>query len=387
MASVLPINDFKRSLTNEQLSVSAAIAFKLASLGLSAKFVEPVSQGPIVTVYRFQPQGSTRVSQIESLAQDFAVTLGVEEVFVKRMPGETAIGIAVPNRERNWVQWRNIVGTINTRNWILSDTKGVEFQIPLLLGIDQVGECIIEDLTLMPHLLLAGSTGSGKSTLLNSIIASLIYGYSPTCIRFIMSDTKGVEFLHFTGAPHLLYNPCTSVYQTAERLTWLISEMELRLKKYPQYNARNILEYNSKSPSKLPYIVVIIDELADLLQDKRKQDEESRGPSIGKIIEAKLCHLAQKARASGIHIIASTQRPSVKLIEGNIKANFPARLTFRLPSEADSRTVLGTSGAEHLLSRGDMLFINPNKPGLQRIHAPIASIEDIKAAVEYSVRS
>ncbi len=378
--------------TDEQRAVSASLALKIAQLGFSAKFVEPISVGPIVSVYRFLPQGATRVSNLEGLAQDFAVTLSVEDVFVKRMPGEAAVGIFVPNRERKWIYWRDVVG------------KPSNAKIPLLLGVDYLGNLVVEDLTLFPHLLLAGSTGSGKSTLLSSIIVGIVYSVNSSDIKFVLSDTKGVEFGHLIGAPHLLFEPASSVYQTLERFDWLIEEMNDRLKEIGKYGFRNILELNAsreslrqarredaRSPSealpknRLPYIVVVIDELADLLSDRRRANEE-RGPSIGKIAEAKLSQLAQKARATGIHIIASTQRPSVKLVEGNIKANFPARLSFRLPSEADSRTVLGTSGAEHLLSRGDMLFINPNKPGLQRIHAPLAEIKDIQAAVEYATR-
>jgi len=375
--------------TDEQRVVASAIAFKLASLGLSAKFAEPISVGPIVSVYRFTPVGSTRVANIEALAQDFAIALGVEDVFVKRMPGEVAVGIFVPNRQRSWVKWRDCVGPQALNQQSLC-------RVPLLLGIDYLGRRVVEDLTLFPHLLIAGSTGSGKSTLLSSIIATVIYVNKSEDIKFVLSDTTGVEWGHFVGAPHLLFEPATNIYQTLERLDWLIEIMESRLKELSKYGLRNILEYNAESDrhqlhrkgvssQKLPYIILIIDELSDLLADRRRENE-SRSPTLGKVAEAKLCQLAQKARKTGIHIIASTQRPSVKLVQGDIKANFPARLSFRLPSGADSRTVLGTEGAEHLLSRGDMLFINPNKPGLQRLHAAEASLEDIQAAVDVASR-
>jgi S-DNA-T family DNA segregation ATPase FtsK/SpoIIIE len=368
------------NLTDEQLATSSRIALKIAELSLSAKFLQPISVGPIVSVYRFMPQGSTRVSHIEGIAQDLAIALGVEDVFVKRMPGESAVGIFVPNRERKWIYWRDIVGPQVSAN---RDAK-----VPLLLGVDHLGKIVVEDLTLMPHLLIAGSTGSGKSTLLSSLIGTIVYNLNSSNVKFVLSDTKGVEFGHFIGAPHLLFEPATSVYQTLERFDWLIEEMSARLAKLSKGGFRNVLEYNEKATQsqaeRFPYIVLIIDELADLLQLRSKIGDT--GPAIGKIAESKLAQLAQKARATGIHIIAATQRPSVKLVEGNIKANFPARLTFRLPSEVDSRTVIGTSGAEHLLSRGDMLFVNPNKPGLQRIHAPLASVVDIQAAVEFSTR-
>lgn len=370
-----------QQLTDEQLRVSATLAMKIASLGLSAKFVDNISVGPIVSTYRFLPQGTTKVSHLEAIAQDFALALGVEDVMVKRMPGEVAVGIFVPNAERKYVQWRNLCGSAVT---------DPTCQIPLLLGVDHLGKVVVEDLTLMPHLLIAGSTGGGKSTLLCSLIATLIYSRKVEEIQFMLIDLKQVEFNHFIGAKHLLFDPAYNVYQALERMEYLIDEMERRLKAFAKQGHRNILEYNSKATTKIPYIVVVFDELASLLLDSRRQGEQDegpkRGPSLGKIAEGKLQQLAEKARATGIHIIAATQRSSVKVVEGNIKANFPARLTFRLPSEADSRTILGTSGAEHLLSRGDMLFSNPNKPGLQRIHAPLASIEDIKACVEFASR-
>lgn len=365
----------------EQQAVVIALQHKITTLGLVAKFVEPVAVGPIVSVYKFLPQGSTRVSHIEALSEDFAVTLGVEDVFVKRMPGESAVGIFVPNRERKYVYWRDIC-----------TVRDIDLQIPMLLGIDINGKTITEDLTLMPHLLIAGSTGSGKSTLLSSLISTLILNRPRTL--FILSDTKGVEFNHFSRAKQLLAPIATSVETTVERLDWLIDEMERRLKVYAERGHRNILEYNSvfsselQAARRLPYIVIVIDELADLLDDRRKtqENDEERSSTLGKDASRKLAKLAQKARATGIHIIASTQRPSVKLLEGDIKANFSARITFRLPSEADSRTILGQGGAEHLLSRGDMLFVNPNRPGLQRIHSPMASIADITAAVEFTSR-
>lgn len=264
-------------------------------------------------------------------------------------------------------------------------------KIPLLLGVDYLGNILVEDLTLFPHLLIAGSTGSGKSTLLNSLIASLIYADNEERIQFIVVDLKQVEFSCFIGAKHLLFDPAVSVYQALERMDWTIQEMERRLKLFAKDGHRNILEYNSspQPKAKIPYIVIVFDELASLLLDSRREGEEereARGPRLGKIAEGKLQQLAEKARATGIHIIAATQRSSVKVVEGNIKANFPARLTFRLPSEADSRTILGTSGAEHLLARGDMLFSSPNRPGLIRIHAPLASLEDIKACIEFAGR-
>ena len=363
------------AISEEQKTTLLVLMHKIVSLGFEADFVPPVVTGPVVSVFRFLPKGKTRVSHLEGLANDFAVALGVETVFAKRLPGETAVGVFVPNKNPKLVSWKDVVGAL----W-----QDKQRYIPLLLGVDHLNRVVVEDLTLFPHLLIAGSTGSGKSTLLASIIAGTVTSCNSSELQLVLSDTKGVEFGYFVGAPHLLFDePAMSVYQTLEQLDWCIEEMQNRLKLLGSKGVHNILEYNEVSSSPLPYIVIIVDELADILGDSSKP-EEGRGPSLGKIAEGKLTKLASKARASGIHIIAATQRPSVKLVEGNIKANFPARITFRLPSEADSRTILGISGAEHLLSRGDMLFVSPNSPGIKRIHAPIAPLEDIKAAVRYA---
>jgi len=368
-------------MTPEQKAIVVVLQHKISSLGLSAQFIEPVSEGPIVSVYRFQPQGSTRVSHLEGLSQDFAVALGSEDIMSKRMPGESSVGIFVPNKDRQWVKWYN--------HCTLDASK---YKIPLILGIDYLGKLVVEDLTTMPHLLIAGSTGGGKSTLLNSIVGGVILNYDRDDIQFAMSDTKGIEFIQFERAANLRGRIATTVSTTINLFDDLIEEMDRRLRLLGQANSRNILEFNASrqgSKARLSYILVIIDELADLLTNRQRvpdpQDPEGdRTTTLGALTSRKLASLAQKARATGIHIIASTQRPSVKLLEGDIKANFPARLAFRLPSEADSRTVLGCGGAEHLLSRGDMLFINPNKPGLQRIHAPLSTIEDIQNAIEFA---
>jgi DNA segregation ATPase FtsK/SpoIIIE, S-DNA-T family len=372
--------------TDEQQATVIAIAHKLSQLGLTATFVDPISVGPIVSVYRFHPTGSTKVSHLEALSQDFAVALGAEDIMVKRMPGESAVGIFVPNRQRQWVKWLDHC-TVDTS----------KYKLPLLLGIDYLGKPIIADLVTLPHLLIAGSTGGGKSTLLNSLITSLILNYKPSDVELVLCDIKeGVEFTKFQHTPHLRSNIATSIDLAHIRLDELIDEMTRRLKTFARTSTDNISEYNSTrqgSAARLPYIALIIDEVADMLSDRRKIEEDEPSPDgkpryalAGKIASGKLAKLAAKARASGIHIIVATQRPSAKLLEGDIKANFPARLTFRLSSQTDSRVVLDTGGAEHLLKQGDTLFIDPNKPGLQRIHAPYSTKEDIKAAVEFSQR-
>jgi len=360
-------------MTDEQISVVATISIKLAELGLVLKFTKPISVGPILSVYRFAPQGSTKVSQVEACSADLAIALGVEDVFVKRMPGESTIGVFVANVKRTPITFLDTINNV----WKLRDNM----KIPLNFGVDHLGKPFIEDLVELPHLLVAGSTGSGKSTFMRSMLASLIYCIPPSRLQVGLSDTKNVEFGHFVGTPHLLWQPANSVYNTLEQLDWLCDEMELRLKTIGKASKLNIHEYNDHAVTcnfikPLPYIVYIIDELADLMAYKG----EKRGES--KLAEEKIGQIVQKSRASGIYLIAGTQRPSTNVVAGSIKANFPARLSFKLPADYDSRTVIGTTGAEHLLSKGDMLYVSPNRPGLSRLHSPYAKIEDIRAAVD-----
>jgi S-DNA-T family DNA segregation ATPase FtsK/SpoIIIE len=365
------------ALSEAQAKVVAKLAMKMAELNVTAKFVPPVSEGPLISAFRFLPSGSTRVAHLEALADDFAVALGTDNpVLVKRMPGESAVGIFVPNSERKGVDW------LQLKTWY-EQCGHLEIDapiIPLVMGIDWLGMPFVDDLTLLPHLLVAGSTGSGKSTFLNALIATIVEVLDSRSVRLCLSDTKQVEFQQFTGLPHLMCPPATSVFQSLEMMEHLLEEMEARLKRIAAASARNILEYNSAADvhgaSRMPYILLIIDELYDLMVYKG----EKRGES--KLASQKLGKLASKARATGIHIIASTQRPSVDVVEGVVKANFSARLTFRLPSEHDSRTVLSTGGAEHLMSRGDMLYLSPNRAGLQRLHAPMATMQDIRNAVK-----
>lgn len=368
------------SLSESQAKVVAKLAMKMSELNITARFIPPVAEGPMISAFRFLPQAATRVSHLEALADDFAVALGTDEpVLVKRMPGESAVGIFIPRPpdERRAVPW-SLLDT-----WYAQQHHGQHGAplIPLLLGVDWLGSPFLDDLAALPHLLVSGSTNSGKSTLLNALITTIIKNLSPRDVRLALSDTKQVEFTHLEGAPHLLCRTATSIYQTMEMMEHLTEEMEGRLKTISSVGARNIFEYNvlKCAPAPwipMPYLVFVIDELFDLMTFKG----EKRGES--KLSQQKLALLASKARATGIHIIASTQRPSVDVVAGVIKANFPARLSFRLPSGHDSRTVLGTEGAEHLIAKGDMLYISPNRSGLQRLHAPLATLEDIKSAVK-----
>jgi DNA segregation ATPase FtsK/SpoIIIE, S-DNA-T family len=384
--NVKPSTPTKPSLSPEHLAVLATLSVKLASLGVEGDFQPTVSEGPVVTLYRFIPKNATRVTLVERVAPDLAIALGAECVQVKRLPGEFAIGIYVPNKNKKLVNFKDAVGPVWSAFY---DRKQ---RIPLLFGIDHMGNFVVEDLPLFPHLLIAGTTGSGKSTFLNSILAALVYTIPPTRLKMVLSDVKQVEFTNFIGAPHLMFPVSTSIPETLEQMEWLCDEINKRLNILVKATSQNIIQYNSlETRTPLPYILFVIDELAEILMDTTKEpyidaDGKEKFRPRGKRAEYLLGLIAQKARATGIHIIAATQRPSVRVVEGNIKANFPARVSFRLPSEADSRTILGTGGAEQLLSQGDMLFVSPNTPAIRRLHAPIASIEDIRAAVDMACR-
>lgn len=346
--------------SDDQFKTIAAITMKLAQLGLEVSFVEPITTGPLITTYRFAPKSASKVSQVVNCAQDLALTLSVEDVLVRRLPGEAVIGVSVPNAKRTQVLWRDCLS--------LPDPTML---IPLNLGVDSEGKRYTDDLTKCPHLLIAGSTNSGKSVLLHGIIGSLMYWRTPEQVQFLLSDTKNVEFGHFIGAPHLLYEPATSMYRTWELMDWLIDEMERRLKIIGASGDRNIIEYNKKHKP-LGYIVLIIDELADILGGDKRGETKIGGSKLGKIV--------QKSRAAGVHVIAATQRSSVDVIAGTVKNNFPGRLTFKLSSEADSRTIIGIGGAEHLLAQGDMLYAGSSST-LKRLHAAYASIDDIRQCV------
>lgn len=361
-------------MTDAQAEIVAKLTRKMLILGAAAKPMSDITVGPLVSVFRFMPDGNTRVSQIEALATDFAVELGVEDVVVKRLPGDNCVAVFVPNERRTQIKFLETTPAL----WKVKD----KLKIPLNLGVTMTGEPLIDDLRELPHLLIAGTTGSGKSTLLTTLITSIAACKNKDKVQFILSDTKGVDFRAFAALPHLMYPVSYDAENTVKLLGFAIDEMNERLDKIGKSGAHNITEYNAlRAPNeaKLPYIVVVIDELADIMELRG----EKRGERPGQDAVSKL---TQKARASGIHLLAATQRPSVNVVAGSIKANFPARLSFKLPSEADSRTVLNGTGAEHLLSQGDMFYLSPLRAGLQRAHAPFTRSEDIEAALEAVVR-
>jgi S-DNA-T family DNA segregation ATPase FtsK/SpoIIIE len=369
-------------MTEQQVKTIAQIMAKLHLLGCPVKPSDKINVGPVVTVYRFVPAGSTKFSQIEALGQDLAITLGVENVLVKRLPGESAVAVFVPN-PKDEIKFPDFKDTVSNC-WQAHKREGNPTKVPLNFGVDYLGRPFVEDLSELPHLLIAGSTGAGKTTLLASIISSLIYVCPPDEVQLVLSDTKGVEFRRFAGVQNLMFEPAYTVLDTLQQMEWIIEDMDKRYNLFAQRNVRNITEYNKLPIKKLPFIVIVFDELADILTDTTKEENDEgkpTGPSRGRRCEQMLAKITQKARAVGTYVIAATQRPSVKVVDGNIKANFPARLTLRLPTGMDSRTVLGTEGAEHLLGQGDMLYLSPNRPGLSRLHAPYAKLVDIDMAV------
>jgi S-DNA-T family DNA segregation ATPase FtsK/SpoIIIE len=324
---------------------------------------EPITVGPLISTYRFLPKASTKVSQITSCADDLTLALASDEdVLVRRLPGEAVIGISVPNKQRKPVLWRDTLAP-------------AEALIPLNMGTDSQGLLYRDDLAQLPHLLVAGSTGSGKSIWMRAALASLIWWKSANEFKFALSDTKGVEFPMFDGDPHEWHPRAQSKYTTWEILDELYSETERRMKIFQCEQKRNIQEYN-KAATRLPYIAMFIDELATVLEgDKRGET---------KIAQSKLGRIVQLSRAAGVHIVAGSQRPSVDVVAGSIKNNFPARLSFRVSSGFDSRTVINQDGAEHLISRGDMFYLSPNKAALSRLHAAYANDEDLKQCVKIS---
>ena len=364
----------------EHLAVLAALHVKFAALRVDGEFLPNVTEGPVVTLYRFKPSGATRVSLVEGLSKDIAITLGVESVQIAALPRENAIGLFIPNKVRKNLEFRDAVSAVWTS----------KAHVPICLGIDHNGAIIIEDLTTLPHLLIAGSTGSGKSTLLNSILSALCYCIPPERLRLVLADTKQVEFSLFERSKHLLLPVAKDVPAVIDVLDDLCQSVDNRLAILAKHGCQNIEQYHARvahsHPVKMPYTILVIDELAEPLTDQRKESDEKGAKTYGKLAEYRLGKIVSKSRATGIHVIAATQRTSVRVVEGNIKANFPARVSFRLPSDADSRTILGTGGAQNLLAKGDMLFLSPNNPEVRRIHAPYASIEDIKMAVEMAER-
>ncbi|MFP4444743.1 MAG: DNA translocase FtsK [Desulfosudaceae bacterium] len=363
------------SVDSESLQMqSRLLEKKLEDFGINGRVTE-VSPGPVVTMFEYEPAAGVKINKIVNLGDDLALALRALSIrIVAPIPGKSVIGIEIPNMEREMVRFKEIVVSPNFVN--------LKSNLSLCLGKDIVGNPVAVEMDKMPHLLVAGSTGSGKSVALNTMICSLLYKATPDEVKLLMIDPKRIELSLYNKIPHLITPVVTDMKKATNALSWAVREMEDRYEKLSEKKVRNIGQYNRKiekaikageetGEKKLPYIVIIIDEFADLMAVSSKD------------VETTLARLAQMARAAGIHLIIATQRPSVNVITGIIKANFPARISFQVSSKTDSRTILDSNGAESLLGSGDMLFLAPGTARLQRIHGAYISEEEVTAIIDF----
>ena len=333
----------------------------LLDFGVDGK-IKKISHGPVVTLNEFEPAAGIKVSKIINLSDDIARNTSSESARIAVIPGSNTIGIELPSVSRENVYLSEILSN--------PDFKKKEIKLPIALGKSISGKPLVGDLASMPHLLIAGTTGSGKSVCINTIILSLLYRHTPEKCKFILIDPKMLELSTYEGIPHLLCPVITEAKKAASVLGWVVKEMESRYRLMTKEGVRNIDGYNAKHKLPMPYIVVVVDEMSDLMLVASKE------------IENYIQKLSQMARAAGIHIIMATQRPSVDVITGTIKANFPTRISFQVTSKIDSRTILGEQGAEQLLGKGDMLYMSSaNK--IVRIHAPFVSDNEIEKINDY----
>lgn len=352
-----------RPSKEELLENSSMLENKLADFDVEGKITH-VHPGPVVTMYEFEPAAGVKINRVVSLSDDLALVLKAQSMRISRILGKATIGIEVPNRQREVVSLRDIVSSDNFRK---SHSK-----LTLALGKDIFGSAVIADLTKMPHLLVAGSTGAGKSVSITSMIMSLLYKASPEEVKMLLIDPKLLELSLYEDIPHLISPVITNTRDASEALRKMVFEMERRYRLLAEKSARNIESYNQQVPDedRMPYIVIFIDELADLMFASANEVEDS------------IARLAQMARAAGIHLILATQRPSVDVITGVIKANFPARISFQVFSKIDSRTILDTQGAEQLLGKGDMLLLLPGSQ-IMRVHGPLLTEDEIKTVTDF----
>ncbi len=381
-----------RPSRDELIAQADALEKKLADFGIEGS-VREVSPGPVITRYEVVPAPGVKINKIANLADDLAMSLKAHRVrILAPIPGKDAVGVEVPNRKTSTVRLREILGSEAFAERSLS--------LPVALGKSIDGEPFAADLAKTPHLLIAGATGAGKSVCINAIIASLLYQASPRDLRLLMIDPKMLELSVYNGIPHLITPVITDPKDVARALHWAVSEMEQRYRALAKFGVRSIAAYNrriqelieqgeendadllpeeaelygeggSEKPEPLPYLVIIVDELADLML------------TVASEIEEPIARLAQKARAVGLHLILATQRPSVNVITGVIKANFPSRIGFQVASKTDSRTILDQNGAEKLLGRGDMLFMMAGSPSLERVHGAFVTDGEVKRLVDY----
>ncbi|HEX7477062.1 MAG TPA: DNA translocase FtsK, partial [Polyangiales bacterium] len=389
---------------------AALLVEKLAAYGVKGR-VDEIHPGPVITMYEFEPQSGTKISKIAGLADDLAMALAAQKVrIVAPIPGKARVGFELPNDVRQTVYLREL---LEDERW-----RKLDVALPVAFGKDIVGQPVYGDLAKMPHVLVAGATGSGKSVGLNVMLASLLMKKTPEEVRLLMIDPKVVELAVFDGIPHMLLPVVTDMKKASLALRWAVDEMERRYQLFADAGARNLVTYNARvdkvqagelsiaafaprragkvravaadgeemlldpvdgeradaedwKPEKLPSIVLVVDEFADLMMVAAKD------------VESAIARLAQKARAAGIHVILATQRPSVDVITGMIKANFPSRIGYKVSQREDSKTILGRTGAEHLLGMGDMLTLMPGTNDLKRVHSAFISEDEVKAVCDF----
>ena len=356
-----PTKKEREKLKEEDYVNTSFLEKILLDFGVEGK-IKKISHGPVVTLNEFEPAAGIKVSKIINLSEDIARNTSSESARISTIPGRNTIGIELPNSNRENVYLSELISH--------NDFSKKEIRLPIALGKNISGVPIIGDLASMPHLLIAGTTGSGKSVCINTIILSLLYRHSPEKCKFILIDPKMLELSTYEGIPHLLCPVITEAKKAASVLGWVVKEMESRYRLMTKEGVKNIDSYNTKHKITMPYIVVIVDEMSDLML------------VAGKEIENYIQKLSQMARAAGIHIIMATQRPSVDVITGTIKANFPTRISFQVTSKIDSRTILGEQGAEQLLGKGDMLYMS-SANRIIRIHAPFVSENEIEKINNY----
>lgn len=349
----------------DMIAQSELLIQKLLDFDIEGR-VTHVHPGPVVTMFEFEPAPGVKVRRIEGLADDLALAMKAASVrIVSPLPGKAAVGIEVPNNTRDTVWFRQILES--------AEYQAHKSRLKIPLGKDIFGAPVVASIDKMPHLLVAGATGSGKSVAINAIILALLYNARPNEIKLVMVDPKMLELSLYNDIPHLLTPVVTQPKKAAETLRAVVAEMERRYRQLAEKGSKNIESYNKAVAEKdrLPYIVVIIDELADLMMTVQKEVEDS------------IMRIAQMARAAGIHLIVATQRPSVDVVTGLIKANLPSRIAFQVSSKTDSRTILDANGAENLLGKGDMLFLPPGSAHLVRVHGCFVSEEEIKRVVDF----
>jgi S-DNA-T family DNA segregation ATPase FtsK/SpoIIIE len=365
------LNDVEKKQTydfrKEVIQNAKKIEETMRNFGIDSKIVE-INRGPTITCYELEPAPGVKVSRIVNLSNDLALSLAASDIrIVAPIPGKSAVGIEVPNKVKDNVTLKEILQS--------EEYQTLDSNIPLSLGKDITGKTIISSIDKMPHLLIAGATGSGKSVCINTIIMSILFKAHPDDVKLLLIDPKVVELNIYNGIPHLLIPVVTDPKKAAIALNWAVTEMERRYKLFANNNVRDIKSYNlkfsNKPEEKLPNIVIIIDELADLMMVAAKE------------IEDYICRLAQMARAAGMYLIIATQRPSVDVITGTIKANIPSRISFAVSSQIDSRTILDMSGAEKLLGKGDMLFSPSHLSKPVRVQGAFVSDEEVKRVVDF----